>query len=72
MYGSGLTYAHNTQHEYMGQGAQERSNDRVTILEPIFPIASKRRVTHYPRVTKKETQTRLTAITINQTNKLLL
>ena len=31
--------------------AWEMSNDRFTILESILPIASKRRVTHYPRVT---------------------
>ena len=30
------------------------SNDRFTILEPVLPIASKRRVTHYVRVTIKE------------------
>jgi len=30
------------------------SNDRFTIPEPVLPIASKRRVAHYPKVTKKE------------------
>ena len=34
--------------------AQKMSNDRFAILEPILPIVSRRRVTHYPRVTKKE------------------
>ena len=32
---------------------RETSNDKFTIQEPILPIASKRRVTHYSRVTKK-------------------
>ena len=32
---------------------QETSNDGFTIPEPSLPIASKRRVIHYPRVTKK-------------------
>ena len=36
--------------------AQETRNDRFVILEPILPIASKRWVTHYPRVTKKKKQ----------------
>ena len=31
--------------------AREMSNDKFTILEPVLPISSKRRVTHYPRVT---------------------
>ena len=31
--------------------ARETSNDRFTIPEPVFPIANKRQVTHYPRVT---------------------
>ena len=33
---------------------REISNNRFIILEPILLIASKRWVTHYPRVTKKE------------------
>ena len=48
------------------------SNDRFTIQEPILPIASKRWVTHYPRVTKKEKETWPTASTINPKNKALL
>ena len=32
---------------------QEMSNGRFTIEELVLPIASKRRVTHYLRVTKK-------------------
>ena len=44
-------------------------NDRFTIPELVLPIANKRRVTHYPRFTKKEKQRRPTAATINQTNK---
>jgi len=31
--------------------AQETSNDKFTIPKPVLPIASKRRVTCYPRVT---------------------
>ena len=34
--------------------AQEMSNDRVTIPESVLPFTSKWRVTHYPRVIKKE------------------
>ena len=49
---------------------REISNNRFIILEPILLIASKRWVTHYPRVTKKEKKKkRPMAITINQTNK---
>ena len=48
------------------------SNDRFIIPEPGLPIASKRRVTHYTRVTTKEKQTWLMPSTINQTNKVLL
>ena len=33
---------------------QETSNNRFTIQEPSLTIASKRQVTHYPRVTKKK------------------
>ena len=44
----------------------ETSNDRFTILEPVLSIASKRWVTHYPRVTKNEKQTWPTFATINQ------
>ena len=33
---------------------RETSNDRFTILEPVLPLASKWRVTHYPRVTKRK------------------
>ena len=33
---------------------REMSNNRFTIQESILPIVSKRRVTHYPKVTKKE------------------
>ena len=39
---------------------------------PSLPIISKRRVTHYSKVTKKEKQTWPTMSTINQTNKVLL
>jgi len=42
------------------------SNDKFTIQESILPIARKRQVTHYPKVTKKEKQTWPTAWTINQ------
>ena len=38
----------------------------------VCQLSSKRQVTHYPRVTKKEKQTWPTALTINQTNKVLL
>ena len=34
--------------------AQEMGNNRFTIPELILLIASKRRVTHYPRITKKK------------------
>ena len=51
---------------------KETSNDRFTIQEPVLLIASKRQVTHYPKVTKKEKQTWPMASTINQTNKVLL
>ena len=51
---------------------QEMSNDRFTLQEPVLPIASKRQVTHYPRVTKKEKQTWPTASIISQTNEVLL
>ena len=34
--------------------AQETSNDRFTIPEPVLPLASKWQVTRYPRVTKKK------------------
>ena len=34
--------------------AQETSNDKFTITEPILPLASKWRVTHYPLITKKK------------------
>ena len=48
------------------------SKNKFTIQETDLPIASKRRVTHYPRVTKKENQTWPMASTINQVNKVLL
>ena len=35
---------------------QETSNNEFTILEPILPITSKKQVTYYPRITKKEKQ----------------
>ena len=47
--------------------AQETRNDRFVILESILPIASKRRVTHYPRVTKKKKQR--CSYKLKQTNK---
>ena len=50
----------------------ETNNDRFTIQEPILPIVGKRQVRHYPRVAKKEKQTWSTALTVNQTNKVLL
>ena len=33
---------------------QEMSDNSFTIQEPGLPIASKRQVTHYPRVTKRK------------------
>ena len=51
---------------------QEISNDMFTLQEPVLPIASKRQVTQYPRVTKKEKQTWPIASIINQTNEVLL
>ena len=69
MYGLGPTHAYNTHHAYMGQGATP-SNDRFTIPKPILPIASKRQVTHYPKVTKKKNKGALTSLN-NQTRALL-
>ena len=34
--------------------AQETSNDIFTIPKPVLTLASKWRVTHYPKVTKKK------------------
>ena len=48
--------------------AWETSNNKFTIPLPILPIANKRQVTYYPRVTKNEKQTWPTTATINQTN----
>ena len=52
--------------------AREKSNNKFTILEPVLLIASKRWVSYYPRVSKKEKQTRPTSVIVNQTNKVLL
>ena len=45
--------------------AQEMSNERFTILEPVLPIASKRRVIHYLESLKRKKKVLLQA----QTNK---
>ena len=44
-------------------------NDRLFIPELVLPIASKRWVAHYPKVTKIEKQINPIAATINQANK---
>ena len=41
--------------------AREMRTDRFAIPEHVLPIASKRRVTHYPRVTKKKNKGALTS-----------
>ena len=50
--------------------AQEMSNNRFTIPKLVLPIASKMRVTHYPKVTKKKNKCALTSLK-NQTRVLL-
>ena len=50
--------------------AWETSNDKFTIPEPVLAIASKRRVTHYPKVSEKKNKCALTSSN-NQTRVLL-
>ena len=49
---------------------REMSNGKFTIPEPVLAIASKRRVTHYPKVTEKKNKCALTSSN-NQTRVLL-
>ena len=48
----------------------ENEYGRFTIPEPVLPIASKRRLTHYPRVTKKKNEGSL--ISSNNETRVLL
>ena len=41
------------------------NNDMFTILEPVLPMVSKKRVTYYPRVTKKKKEKKNLANNLN-------